>query len=67
MPEEREIRKIYKLNLIASRPVRRPRVRWMDNVMEEIQGMNIVKWKRCAQDRNRWKSIVEHTKTHIEL
>jgi hypothetical protein len=67
MPEEREIRKIYKRKLTASRPVGRPRIRWMDNVMEDIQGMNIVKWKRCAQDRNRWKSIVEQAKTHIEM
>jgi hypothetical protein len=39
----------------------------MDNVMKDIQEMKIVNWKRCAQDRNRWKSTVEQDKTHIEL
>jgi hypothetical protein len=38
---------------------------WMDNVMEDIQAMKIVNWKRC--ERNKWKSIVEQTETHIEL
>jgi hypothetical protein len=29
--------------------------------------MKIVNWKRCAQDRNKWESIVEQAKTHTEL
>jgi hypothetical protein len=39
----------------------------MDNVMKDIQAMKIVNWKRWAQDRNKWKPIVEQSKTHIEL
>jgi hypothetical protein len=31
----------------------------MDNVMKDIQTMKTVNWRRCAQDRNKWKSIVE--------
>jgi hypothetical protein len=31
----------------------------MDNIMKEIQAMKTVNWKWCAQDRNKWKSIVE--------
>jgi hypothetical protein len=40
---------------------------WMDNVMKDIQAMKIVNWKRCAQDGNKWKSIVEQINNHIEL
>jgi hypothetical protein len=46
MPHERDVRKIYKWKLIASRPVGRPKIRWMDNVMKGIQAMKIVNWKR---------------------
>jgi hypothetical protein len=55
MPEERDVKKIYKWKLIASTPFGCPRIRWMDNVMKDIQAMKIVNWKRCAQDRNKWK------------
>jgi hypothetical protein len=41
--------------------------RWMDNVVKDIQAMKIINWKRCAQGRNKWKSVVEQVKTHIEL
>jgi hypothetical protein len=46
MPEERDVKEIYKWKLIASRPVGRPKIRWMDNVMKGIQAMKIVNWKR---------------------
>jgi hypothetical protein len=67
MPEERDVKKIYKLKLIASRPVGHPNIKWMDNVMKDIQARKIVNWKSCAQDTNKWKSIVEKAKTHVEL
>jgi hypothetical protein len=54
MREEWDIKKICKEKLIGSRPVGRPKIRWMDNVLKGIQAMKIVNWKRCAQDRNRW-------------
>jgi hypothetical protein len=46
MPEERDVRRIYKWELIASRPVGRPMIRWMNTVMKGIQGVKIVNWKR---------------------
>jgi hypothetical protein len=67
MSEERGVKKIYKWRLIASRPVGRPKIRWMDNVMKDIRAMKIVNWKMSAQDRNKWKSIFEQAETHIEL
>jgi hypothetical protein len=51
MPEERDI----KWELIASRPVGRPKVRWMDNVVKGIEAMESVNWERRAQDRNKWR------------
>jgi hypothetical protein len=42
MLEERDVKKIYKWRLIASRPVRL----WMDTVMKGIQAVKTVNWKR---------------------
>jgi hypothetical protein len=46
--------------LIASRPVGQP----MDYIMKGFQTIKIVNRKRCAQDKNKWKSIVGQAKTH---
>jgi hypothetical protein len=43
MSEERDVNKIYKWKLMASKPVGRPKIRWLDNVIKHIQAMKIVK------------------------
>jgi hypothetical protein len=35
--------------------------------MKDIQAMKIVNWRRYAQNINKWNSIVEQAKTHMEL
>jgi hypothetical protein len=45
MAEERDVKKIHKWKLTARRPVGQ----WGDNVMEDIQAMKILKWKRCTE------------------
>jgi hypothetical protein len=49
MPDGRDVKKTYKLKLIASRPVEHPKIRWMDSVMKDIQAINIVNWKSYSQ------------------
>jgi hypothetical protein len=67
MPEERDVKKICTWKLIASSPVGCLKIRWMDNVMKDIQAMKIDNWKKCAQDRSKWKPIVVQAKIQIEL
>jgi hypothetical protein len=44
----------------GKRPLRRPRSRWMDNIMMDLLeiGLNVVDWIGLAQDRYRWRTIV---------
>jgi hypothetical protein len=45
VPEERDVKKIYKLELIVSRPVGPLNISLMDNVMKGIQAVRIVNWE----------------------
>jgi hypothetical protein len=42
------------------RPLRRPRRRWVDNIRMEFEevGRVDVDWTGLAQDRNRWRALV---------
>jgi 3-oxoacyl-ACP reductase-like protein len=44
----------------GKRPLGRPRSRWEDNVTMELQeaGCEEVDWIELAQDRDRWRAIV---------
>jgi hypothetical protein len=47
---------------------RRPKTRWVDDVRKDIQKLKVPNWKTLAQDRRRWKELIEKAKTlHKEL
>jgi hypothetical protein len=41
-------------------PLRRPRCRWVDNIRMDLGkvGLGDVDWIGLAQDRNRWRALV---------
>jgi hypothetical protein len=58
-----EKRKVYRLLVgkpEGKRPLGKPRRRWIDNIkMDLLQiGLNVVDWIGLAQDRYRWRALV---------
>ena len=45
------------------RMVGRPKNTWEDDIKNDKKKLKIKNWIRCIQDRNKWKSYVEKTKT----
>jgi hypothetical protein len=52
---------------LAFRPIERPKNIWEDDVRKNLQTMKIEDWKKSVLNRDSWETIVERTKTHIEL
>jgi hypothetical protein len=58
-----EKRNVYRL-LVGKperrRPLGRPRCRWMDNIKVDLLeiGLGVVDWLGLAQDRYRWRALV---------
>jgi hypothetical protein len=52
-------RNAYRL-LVGKRPIGRPRRRWVDNIRMDLGkvGWGDVDWNGLAQERNRWKALV---------
>jgi hypothetical protein len=67
MEKTRTTRKITEWTPNKARPAGRPRLRWMDQVEEDLKRMKITGWTVRAEDREKWNRIVEQTKTHPGL
>jgi len=67
MQNTRTTRKITEWKRYKTRPVGRPRLRWMDQVEEDLRRMKITGWRVKTEDRQVWNRIVEQTKTHPGL
>jgi hypothetical protein len=53
---------------MGTRPVGRPRQRWEEDVMEDIQKLKVKKdWKETDKDRRTWGDMAEKGRTHKGL
>jgi hypothetical protein len=60
------VKRVYKWKPMLKRQLGRPKNRWEDDIINDINKLKIKKWIRCIQDRNNWKLYVEKTKTFKE-
>jgi hypothetical protein len=60
MGEKRNVYKLLVGKPEGKRPVGRPRRRWMDNIKMDLSeiGLSVVDWIGLAQDRYRWRALV---------
>jgi hypothetical protein len=65
-PEERMVKRVYKWKQMLTRPLRRPKNRWADDIINDMKKLKINNWTSCIQDRNKWKLYVEKAKTFKE-
>jgi len=67
MDTTRIVRKVTEWEPRSSRPVGRPRLRWRDQVEEDLKKMKVRNWREKCKDRRLWNEIVKQAKTHQGL
>jgi hypothetical protein len=60
MGEKRDVYRLLVGKPEGKRPLGRPRRRWMDNIKMDLleRGVSVVDWTGLAQDRYRWRALV---------
>ena len=67
MTNERVAKTIYKWKPYATRLKGRPRVRWEDDVRNDLRMMGVSNWKQRTHERKQSKGIIQQGKIHKEL
>jgi hypothetical protein len=60
MGEKRNVYRLLVRKPEGKRPLGRPRRRWIDNIKMDLleRGLSVVEWIGLAQDRYRWRALV---------
>ena len=64
MDTTRTVRKLTEWEPCSSRPVVRPRLRWLDQVEDDVKVMKVRNWTEKRKNRRLWNEIVKQAETH---
>lgn len=65
--ETKVLKRITDWKPFGNRKRGRPKIRWEDQVKEDLKRMRINNWREKIKERKEWKKIVERAKSHQEL
>ena len=63
----RTVKKLTEWKPYSSRQVGRPRLRWLEQVEEDLKKMKVRNWREKCNDKRSWNEIAKQDKTHQGL
>jgi hypothetical protein len=67
MEDSRMPKRVMREKIYTKRKRGRPKVRWLDDVQEDLREMGIKDGRRKAQDRDQRRRIAQEAKAHVGL
>jgi transcription termination factor 2 len=67
MEDSRMPKRVMSEKIYTWRMRGRPKVRWLDDVQEDLREMEIEGWRRKAQNRDQLRQITQEAKAHEGL
>jgi hypothetical protein len=67
MEGSRMPKRVIREKIYTRRKRGRPKVRWLDDVQEDLREIRTEGWRRKAQDRDQRRRIVQEAKAHVGL
>jgi hypothetical protein len=61
------VKKLTEWKECLSRPVGKPRLRWLDQVEEDLKKMKARNWREKCKERRLWNEIIKQAKPHPGL
>jgi hypothetical protein len=66
MNEARIVKKIFEEKLEGRRGRGRPRLRWINDVQEDLRMLGVKRWRRKALEREEWAFVINEAKVKLK-
>jgi hypothetical protein len=67
MDNNRTVKKVLDTKPIGTRKTGRPKLRWEDNVIQDIKTLGVKNWRNLAMEKESWKMLLRKAKAHVGL
>jgi hypothetical protein len=66
MNETRSVKKMFEGKLEERRGRGRPRLRWINDVEDDLRKLSVKRWRTKALEREEWAAIVKEAKAKLK-
>ena len=66
MNKTRSTKKIFEGKLEGTKGKGRPRLRWIDDVEDDLRKLSVKRWRAKALEREEWASILREAKVKLK-
>jgi hypothetical protein len=62
--DKRTVKKVFNIKPIGIRKSRRPKLRWEDDVIQDIKTLGVKNWRNLAMEKKSWQKLL---RAHVGL
>jgi hypothetical protein len=67
MEYDRKVKKLTNWKSFGKGPAGRPKNRWIDGILKDMEVLKVKNWKGLTGSRKEWNNLVEKAKIHPGL
>jgi hypothetical protein len=67
MDNNRTVQKVFNTKPIAIRKIRRPKLRWEDDVIQDIKTLGVKNMRNVAMEKESCKKLLRKARAHVGL
>jgi hypothetical protein len=67
MDNNRTVKKVFNTKPIGIRKYGRPKLRWEDDVIEDIKTLGVKNCRNVAMEKESWKKLLRKARAHVGL
>jgi hypothetical protein len=67
MDNNRTVKKVFNTKPIGIGKTGRPKLRWEDDVIQDIKTLGVKNWRNLAMEKESWQKLLRKSRAHVGL
>jgi hypothetical protein len=67
MDNDRAVKKVFNTKPIGIRKIGRPKLRWEDDVTQDVKTLGVKNWKNVTTEKESWQKLLRKARAHVGL
>jgi hypothetical protein len=67
MDNNRTVKKVFNTKPMGTRKVGRSKLRWEDDVIQDIKTLGVKNWRNVAMEKESWQKLLRKARSHVGL